>query len=73
MKTYPAITLVARHGRRAAIAFGVLVFLIGFVSAWNAGGVLPLVMAAVAGVVAWAIARLLAELVEVIADTLLPR
>ncbi len=73
MKTYPAITLVARHGRRAAIPIGVLVFLMGLISVWNASGVLPLVLAAVAGVLGWAIARLLAELVEVIADTLLPR
>ncbi len=73
MKTYPAIALVARHGRRAAIPIGVLVSLIALISAWNAGGVLPLALASAAGVIAWAIARLLAELVEVIADTLLPR
>ncbi len=73
MKTYPAITLVARHGRRAAIAIGVLVFLIGLLSALNAGGVVPLMMAAVNAVIAWGLARLAAELIEVIAETLLPR
>ncbi len=73
MKTYPAITLVARHGWRVVILIGVIVFLMGLISVWNGSGVLPLMLAAVAGGVAWAIARLLAELVEVIADTLLPR
>ncbi len=73
MKTYPAITLVARHGRRAAIAIGVLAFLLGVASAVREGGPLPLVYAVVMSVVAWGIARLLAELVEVIAETLFPR
>ncbi|MFN0303890.1 MAG: hypothetical protein ACKVQU_26460 [Burkholderiales bacterium] len=73
MKTYPAIALVARHGRRAAIAIGVLALVWGLASAWREGGLLPLAYAIVASVVAWGIARLLAELVEVIADTLLPR
>ncbi len=73
MKTYPAIALAARHGRRAAIGIGVLVLLASLVAATKQGGIVPFVWALVAGIAAWALARLLAELIEVIADTLLPR
>jgi hypothetical protein len=73
MKTYPAINVAARHGRRAAIAIGVLVALIYLITGVREGGLIPILAAFVYGIVAWAVARLLAELIEVIADTLLPR
>ena len=73
MKTYPAITLVARHGRRAAIAVGAIVLVASLASALSVGGVLPLIIAAGSGFMAWGAARLLAEIVEVVAETLLPR
>jgi hypothetical protein len=73
MKTYPAIALAARHGRRAAIVIGLLVLLASLVAAVRDGGLIPIIAAFVWGLVAWALARLLAELIEVIADTLLPR
>ncbi|MSQ20277.1 MAG: hypothetical protein EXR39_12160 [Betaproteobacteria bacterium] len=73
MKTYPAIALAARHGRHAAIAIGVLALLITLIATTAQGGFMPFAWALLAGVLAWAVARLLAELIEVIADTLLPR
>ena len=73
MKTYPAITFVARYGRRSALPIGVLVMLIRIASTMSEGGLMPMVHALIAGAATWAVARLLAELIEVIADTLLPR
>jgi hypothetical protein len=73
MKTYPAINVAARHGRRAAIVIGVLIALIYLVAGVREGQLIPILAAFVYGIVAWAVARLLAELIEVIADTLLPR
>lgn len=73
MKRYPLIELMAARGRRIAIGIGLLVALVGILRAgWERD----------AGLLAWFLlsaaicyigVRLLAELIEVIADTLLPR
>jgi len=73
MKRYPFIELVAQHGRRLSLA-------ISAVAALLAVGLLVMgdsVVAGVAGLVGAAVlyplVRLLSELIEIIADTLMPR
>lgn len=73
-KTFPAVTLIAAKGRTLSIAAGVLIALLSVgLFAVTAVGVPGLVAGVVAAVVVWAGLRLLSELVEVVAETLLPR
>jgi fumarate reductase flavoprotein subunit len=72
-KTYPAVVFFSAHGRRIAAAAAVAVAVatqipaaLGHGATWSIAGL------ALAAVV-WGIARLGAEVVEVVADTLLPR
>lgn len=73
VKTYPAVVLMAGQGRRIALAAGVVVALLALV--WFALGAGPLALGVgvVLAVLVWAGLRLAAELVEVVAETLLPR
>ena len=73
VKTYPAVLLMAGHGRRIALAAGILVALVAL-GLFAAGfGPAVLVTGLLAAGMAWAGLRLAAELVEVVAETLLPR
>ncbi len=74
VKTYPAVTFIATYGRRVAVGAGVGVALIALAIffALSAAPIL-LVAGLIAAGVIWAVLRFVAELVEVIADTLLPR
>jgi len=73
VKTYPAVLLMAGHGRRIALVVGLLVAVLAL-GLFAAGfGPVLLVAGLVAAGVAWAGLRLAAELVEVVAETLLPR
>lgn len=72
-KTYPAVVFISRHGRHVAAGAGLAAALVLQVPAvlthnpvWSAAGV------ATAAVV-WGLVRVAAEVVEVVADTLLPR
>jgi len=73
MKRYPFIEFVARHGRRLSLAIPVVVALLAvvifFISSSPASGIAVLVIA----ILLYPLIRLLAELIEVIADTLMPR
>jgi hypothetical protein len=73
-KTYPAVSLLANHGRRIAIGAGVLVAVL-FVALFAAAVVGPVGLAGglLVAIVVWGGMRVLAELVEVVAETLLPR
>jgi hypothetical protein len=73
IKTYPAVLFVARHGRRIAVmAAAVIVLVTTAVSAAYESPALLLLGPPIAGL-GWALTRLAAELIEVIAETLLPR
>ena len=73
MKTYPLIQFMVKHGRK--IALGVALFLLaagayGWQVTGHAGCVVGGVLLAVA---AYFVLRVCVEVLEVIADTLLPR
>lgn len=73
VKRYPAIEFAARHGRRIALAAGVLAAL-GSIAAFAMGGSpAQLAWGLIGAVVVFAGLRVGAEMIEVIADTLLPR
>jgi len=71
---YPAIEFVALHGRKLAIGVGataallaaVLVTLSGF------GAIATVIAGLVAGAAGWGLSRVGAEVVELIAETLMP-
>ena len=73
VKTYPAVILMAGHGRRIALAAGVVVALLALALFAIGSGPVALVAGLIAAAVVWAGLRLAAELVEVVAETLLPR
>ncbi|MBN9427182.1 MAG: hypothetical protein J0H09_11820 [Burkholderiales bacterium] len=72
-KTYPAVVFVSKYGRRMALAFALATALVLQIpavmtqnAAWSLGGLL---LAALV----WGGVRVAVEVVEVVADTLLPR
>lgn len=71
---YPAIEFVALHGRKLAVAVGALAALLAAVHVTLSGfGPFVTVIASVAaGAAGWALARVGAEIVELIAETLMP-
>lgn len=71
---YPAIEFVALHGRKLAVAVGAVAALLAAIHVTLSGfGAIPTVLAAMlAGAVGWGLARVGAELVELIAETLMP-
>lgn len=73
VKTYPAVVLMASHGRRIAIAAGAVLALLALVLFGLGREPVTLVVGLVVALVVWAALRLAAELVEVVAETLLPR
>jgi len=73
MPTYPTIQFLVKHGHRCAIVMAALGVLAGLGLAWmqlswfyGVGGI-------VAGVVLYVLTRSYVELVQIIADMLLPR
>ncbi len=72
-KTYPAVTFVAAHGRRLSLAVAGVLALATLVASLleRSPFVLACGLAVAAG--AWAFLRTASELVEVVAETLLPR
>lgn len=74
VKTYPAVLLMARHGRHIALAAGLVAALIALACFFAAGtNSIGLAAGLIAAAVIWAGLRLASELVEVVAETLLPR
>ena len=73
MKRYPLIELMAQRGRQIAIGVGLAVLLIGIAMAGVGRDVTMLAWSLLVAAICNVGVRLLAELIEVIADTLLPR
>lgn len=73
VKTYPAVVFMSQRGRLLALIVGIVVALLSLLGFALAGSVACLVGGLIAAVVVWAGIRLVAELVEVVAETLLPR
>ena len=72
-KTYPAVQLVARHGRQLALVVGAVVAIAAVMALLFQGAVTVGIAGLVAAAAVWGFLRLLAEMVEVVAETLLPR
>lgn len=72
-KRFPAIQLVAKHGRVAAIAIACLPAVGAIFRFVQHGSATRLLGGLVIAAVFYAVLRLAVELIEVIAETLLPR
>ena len=73
MKKYPALEFTAIHGRKLALAAGLVVVLIGIASGLMTGVSATILYGLVGGLATTAVLRVAVEVVEVVADTLLPR
>ena len=73
MNTYPTIRFLARHGRALALAGAVVPAGIGLYGYYRTGAVEFLLGGALCAVIGYGLLRVGAEIIEVIADTLLPR
>jgi len=70
---FPAIELIAKRGRTIAAGIAVLAAVAAIISFVLNGSTLQLVGGLVGAAVLYALLRLAVELIEVIAETLLPR
>lgn len=70
---YPTVEFLVKHGAKFALALGVLPLLFGFVLAWITQMWIVAAAGLVAGGVLLVIARSYVELVQIIADMLLPK
>jgi fructose-specific phosphotransferase system IIC component len=73
MRKYPAIEFVAMHGRKLALVAGFVFGSIGIASGLMAGAITTIFYGLVAGLTTAMVLRVAVEVVEVVADTLLPR
>lgn len=73
MKRYPAIEFMTRHGRRCAICVAVISAMGGLVAGVLYSSSTLAALSIFGGLCIGACLRLAAEVIEVIADTLLPR
>jgi hypothetical protein len=73
MKRYPLIELMAAHGRKIALGVALLIAFGAIVRAGLDRNVVALAWTVFGAAVCYVGVRLLAELIEVIADTLMPR
>ena len=73
MKQYPAIEFIARNGRRVAWVAGAGLGVAGMAAAFVQQSATHAAIGLLAGVAAWGVLRVAAEVVEVVAETLLPR
>jgi len=73
MPSFPFIIGLVRRGKAIALLGGLLVLLLGTYAAWRLAAPDLAVVGAIFAMVAWAGIRLLVEIVQAIAETLLPR
>ena len=73
IKKYPAVVFIARYGRTGSLALGILAGVYSFTEYAMHPGWIHLLLNLIASAVLWGCARLAVEIVEVVADTLLPR
>jgi hypothetical protein len=72
-KTYPAILFITRHGRRLAIALAAALLLAAIGGSFATGSTAGLWLGVPAAAALWALVRVASEVIEVVAETLLPR
>lgn len=73
MKQYPMIKFMVRFGRPLALVSALVLFAGGMTKYVRAGEPLWLGVGIVGGIGTYIVMRSLAELIEVVADTLMPR
>ncbi|MBI2320111.1 MAG: hypothetical protein HYU75_24695 [Betaproteobacteria bacterium] len=73
MNSYPAVRFVARHGRALALAGAAVLAGIGLYGYYRTGAAEFLLGGAVCAAIGYGLLRVGAEVIEVIAETLLPR
>jgi hypothetical protein len=73
MKRYPAIEIVVRYGRLLSVVAGVAFAMLAMVGYLSTGSTLGLAVGMVGAFLGYVIFRVGAELVEVVADTLMPK
>lgn len=73
MKTYPMIQFMVKHGRKVALAIALLILAAGAYGWMTAGRIDCLVAGILLAMGGYFFLRLFVEILEVIADTLLPR
>jgi hypothetical protein len=73
MKKYCAIEFIVRRGRPLSVVVGLLMAIGGLACAYTQQNWWIAVVGVILGAAAWGVVRLLAEIVEVISETLLPR
>jgi hypothetical protein len=73
IKKYPAVVFVACNGRMGSVALGTLACLYSFADFANHPDWIDLVFNLISAAIFWGCIRLAVEIVEVVADTLLPR
>jgi 4-hydroxybenzoate polyprenyltransferase len=71
-KNYPTIRFVLRYGHAVAMIAGLLIVLFGLWAGATGAGWVHAVALVLAGLLAYLMLRAFAELVDVVADTLLP-
>lgn len=72
-KRFPAIELVAKRGRMIAIIIAILAAIVAVICFVQHGSALQLLVGLAGAAVLYGLLRLGVELIEVIAETLLPR
>jgi hypothetical protein len=73
IKKYPAVVFIARYGRAGSLALGILAGVYSLTEYAMHPDWIHLLLNLIASAVLWGCARLAVEIVEVVADTLLPR
>ncbi len=73
MKTYPLLMLFARHGRRLAYALLAAGLACAALAGWHTGPDARAAIALLGALLLALVTRLAAEVIEVLAETLIPR
>ncbi len=73
IKKYPAVVFVARYGRMGSLALGILAGVYSLADFAMHSDWIDLVFNLIGSAILWGCVRLAVEIVEVVADTLLPR
>lgn len=73
MKTYPMIQFMVKHGQKLALGVALLLLAIGAYAWWATGRLDCLIGGGLLAIGGYFFLRIFAEILEVIAETLLPR
>jgi hypothetical protein len=72
-KSYPAIIFITQHGRKLAVALAAALLLASCTAWLLTRSPIGLIIGLPVAAAAWGLMRLAAEVIEVVAETLLPR